>query len=104
MHADDPTGPSRIALPAEGRGLLDRDAGLDLARQDVVAVLVRLALEDVRGGRAPESATDRAGAAVARSGRRRTPRYGATVGFCQPPGGVTLAPSAFGPQVPGSYS
>ncbi len=34
----------------------------------------------------------------------RAPRYGATIGFCQPPGGVTLSPSSCGPQVPGSYS
>src|SRR5262249_7730371 len=27
-----------------------------------------------------------------------------TVGFCQPPGGETLASTSFGPQVPGSYS
>jgi len=27
-----------------------------------------------------------------------------TVGFCQPPSGETLAPTSFGPQVPGSYS
>jgi hypothetical protein len=26
------------------------------------------------------------------------------VGFCQPPGGETLAPTSFGPQLPGSYS
>ena len=30
--------------------------------------------------------------------------YAVTVGFCQPPGGVTLSPTSFGPQVPGSYS
>src|SRR5207302_11489015 len=27
-----------------------------------------------------------------------------TTGFCQPPGGVTLCSTSFGPQVPGSYS
>ena len=33
-----------------------------------------------------------------------TPRYAATVGFTQPPGGVTFSPTSCGPQVPGSYS
>ena len=28
--------------------------------------------------------------------------YAVTAGFCQPRGGVTLSPTSFGPQVPGS--
>ena len=31
-------------------------------------------------------------------------RYAATVGFTQPPGGVTVSPTSCGPQAPGSYS
>ena len=47
MHADDPTSRADVALPAERRSLLDRNAGRDVRWQDGVAVFLRLAFEDI---------------------------------------------------------
>src|SRR5208282_3604092 len=49
LHADDFPLTPHVALPTESRGLLHRDASLHLRRQDAVAVLARLLLEDVPG-------------------------------------------------------
>src|SRR5262249_34546436 len=60
-QADDTAGRAHIALPAEGRGLLDRDAGANLRRQDAVAVSLRLPLEDVPGGHRDDARADAVG-------------------------------------------
>src|SRR5262250_1937529 len=47
LHANDAASGTNISLPAESRGLLDRNARLYIRRQDAVAILLRLMLEDV---------------------------------------------------------
>ena len=66
-------------------------------------------------GEAPARRDRRAGLAGDERGARPRDRVGVgedldvhgaapRVGFCQPPGGVTVESTSFGPQVPGSYS
>ena len=52
MHPDLYAVGSNVAIPAHGRGLLDRDAGGDARRQDLVAVGVVLAIEELAAGHA----------------------------------------------------
>src|SRR5215831_18181477 len=47
LHTNDAASSTNISLPAKGRGLLDRNARLYIRRQDAVAILLRLMLEDV---------------------------------------------------------
>src|SRR5262245_14876290 len=50
VHANDTAGfPADVALPAESRGLLHRDARRHLGRQHAVLICLRLVLEDVPG-------------------------------------------------------
>ena len=47
LHADDAAAPADISLPAESRGLLDRDARRHVGRQHAVPVLLCLVLENI---------------------------------------------------------
>src|SRR5712691_6670049 len=60
-HADDPAGEARVAVPAEGRALLDADPGGDRGGKDAVLVLPRLAVEQLPGWHADDTAPDAVG-------------------------------------------
>ena len=47
-----------VAMPAEGRGLLDCDARRDSRREHLVSVLPRLAVEELRTGHADDPRRD----------------------------------------------
>src|ERR1043166_5815111 len=49
FHADHAPRPTDVALPAESRGLLHRDARRHLRRQHCILILLWLMLEDVPG-------------------------------------------------------
>ena len=59
---------AHVLGPAEGRGLLDRYAGLDVGRQDVVAVRRILVVEELPAGHAHDAGLD---AFLRRAFRRR---------------------------------
>src|SRR5262249_2724016 len=46
LHANHATGLANIAIPAEGRGLLNRQAGPHRWRQNTVTIFLRLMIED----------------------------------------------------------
>src|ERR1700756_1539123 len=50
LHADNAAGGADISVPTEHRSLLDGDACRDMRRQDLLAIGLRLVLEDVPRG------------------------------------------------------
>src|SRR5881394_2630457 len=55
VHADPLSGRADVAIPAERRGLLDRDARRHARRQHLVAVGVVLAVEQLPAGQADDA-------------------------------------------------
>src|SRR4029453_18053138 len=62
LHADDAAGTSNVAFPSERRRLLHRNARSHRRRQHAVAVLRRLAIEDLPGHHRHHARADTSGA------------------------------------------
>ncbi len=58
VHADLGAGLAGVLLPAEGRGLLDVDPGVDVGRDHALLILLGLVLEEVPGGHADHPGLD----------------------------------------------
>ena len=73
VHADDRSAVADVAVPAERRRLLDRDPRLHRRRQHLVAVGLRLAVEELPARHADDARADAARRRARRAPRARAP-------------------------------